>query len=345
MVQAAYQQTVFPRLLDNQSVMLVPGSWGSNLTSQAGWCNLTCGDAKSARDAYDFYNWALAEERVVGLAPWNWGGCEACARGTPPDEIGTAAMPESKTAWIQIGKAISRKSDGIDSADTVALRLNSKANALVSDQSGLCAEAVFKSGADVGEVVQMPCNASNPWQQWSYNISSAQLRLETVPLPTPSLPNSVPTSSPSLPQQQAQTHAPMCIQVPNIPAHNGKPDGYIGVYGLPTGEETPTNCMDTCHPWVNQTTILEADRTDNETYVNHSPPLNPGNGAPIDYYEAVVWPRHYGAEAEGGRVYWMTPIRFTHYMLPCDGPDGTQCTCSSFRRIADAVGYRTTYLQ
>ena len=119
-VQRAYQQMVFPRLLPNQSAMLVPGSWSTDLSRQAGWCNLTCGDAKSARDAHDFYEWALAEERVVGLAVWNWGGCGAC---TPTkDEIGTAVLPKAKAAWMQIGRAIARKTDDTGARSLAAQR-------------------------------------------------------------------------------------------------------------------------------------------------------------------------------------------------------------------------------
>lgn len=41
---------------------------------------------------------------------------------------------------------------------------------------------------------------------------------------------------------------------------------HTGVYGLPSGDETPTNSIDTCWPWENQTTILEADAQDNATF-------------------------------------------------------------------------------
>ena len=106
-VQAAVKQLLLPKMLANQSLMLVPGSYATNLTSEASWCNLTCGDAKAARDAYDFYAWAVQDERVVGMAPWNWGGCGLCT--SEKDEIGTVDLLESKAAWVAIGKAIARK--------------------------------------------------------------------------------------------------------------------------------------------------------------------------------------------------------------------------------------------
>jgi hypothetical protein len=67
-VQAAVRQLLLPKMLANQSLMLVPGSYATNLTSEAGWCNITCGDAKAARDAVGFYQWAVEDGRVVGLA-------------------------------------------------------------------------------------------------------------------------------------------------------------------------------------------------------------------------------------------------------------------------------------
>ena len=51
----------------------------------------------------------MADERIVGMAPWNWGGCALCA--SSKDEIGTVDLVETKAAWMAIGKAISRKSD------------------------------------------------------------------------------------------------------------------------------------------------------------------------------------------------------------------------------------------
>lgn len=67
------------------------------------YLSCTCGDAKAARDAYDFYRWAVQDERIVGMAPWNWGGCGLCT--STKDEIGTVDLVESKAAWVAIGKA------------------------------------------------------------------------------------------------------------------------------------------------------------------------------------------------------------------------------------------------
>lgn len=75
--------------------------------------------------------------------------------------------------------------------------------------------------------------------------------------------------------------------------------------------------------------------------VNQSPPYNRGNGAPIDYYGAVVWPYpqpqpqlsssgNGSNELSAGRVYFMLPMRFTHHLLPCNGPDGSQCLPATF---------------
>ena len=173
--------------------------------------------------------------------------------------------------------------------------------AFISSQSGLCMEA--KQAAAGSGLVQARCDAANPRQRWSLDPSSMQLRLG---------------------------ESGQCLEIPRLPEHDGHPDRKLGVYGLPSGDETPTNCVDQCGTWENQTTILEADAVDNATFHNHSPPNNPGNGAPIDFYGGVVWPRIDGDAGAGGVVYWLLPMRFTHYMLPCDGPDGTQCLPATF---------------
>ena len=55
------------------------------------------------RKLHNFYRWAVQDERIVGMAPWNWGGCGLCT--STKDEIGTVDLVESKAAWVAIGKA------------------------------------------------------------------------------------------------------------------------------------------------------------------------------------------------------------------------------------------------
>jgi len=145
------------------------------------------------------------------------------------------------------------------------------------------------------KVILAVCDQSKATQRWTFDSSSMQLRLAGLK---------------------------QCLQIPNIPRHNGKPDRHRGIYGLPSGDELPTNCVD---GWENQTTILEADAVDNATYVDESPPFNRGNGAPIDYYGGVVYPQPRSFTSSGGgvdtaaageRVYWLLPMRFTHYRSP-----------------------------
>jgi hypothetical protein len=81
--------------------------------------------------------------------------------------------------------------------------------------------------------------------------------------------------------------------------------------------------------------------------VNLSPEFNRGNGAPIDYYGAVIWPQsRVGSESSGGRVYIMMPMRFAHHALPCDGPDGSQCLPATFDVpvLASRDGLNFTYV-
>eukprot|EP01052_Picozoa_sp_SAG31_P028623 SAG31_NODE_2778_length_5104_cov_2.424775_6_plen_324_part_00 len=107
-VRAAVEALLLPKMQPDQSLMLVPGSYATNLTSQKSWCDLSCGDAKAARDARDFYEWSVENgSRVVGIAPWNWGGCALCV--SEKDEIGTVELVEAKAAWMEIGRTIARK--------------------------------------------------------------------------------------------------------------------------------------------------------------------------------------------------------------------------------------------
>ncbi len=108
-VRGFYESWIFPNLTASQRVILVPGSFGSDVNHFPNGtfvCDRDCYDDMVAHDARDFYAWATTDARVAGVFPWNWGGCAACngSRWTPPhtccmDELGTAVMPKSAAAW------------------------------------------------------------------------------------------------------------------------------------------------------------------------------------------------------------------------------------------------------
>ena len=101
-VKQFYEAYIFPNLTAAQRGFLVPGSFGSTLNKL---CNKDCYDRMCAHDAVDFYHWAANDSRIVGLAPWNWGGCGGPC-DAPKDEIGTQDMPLARAAWRKIGLAI-----------------------------------------------------------------------------------------------------------------------------------------------------------------------------------------------------------------------------------------------
>eukprot|EP01047_Picozoa_sp_COSAG01_P058919 COSAG01_NODE_7006_length_3395_cov_4.820388_1_plen_643_part_00 len=205
--------------------------------------------------------------------------------------------------------------------------------AFVNTHSGLCMEAAPApaaagadddddpgsrgGGAPLTSVVQAPCDPDNTCQQWRADPLAGSLQLL---------------------HPAAAASAPLCLQMPDIPGHDGKPDGALNMHGGKLGQELPTNEPPAGGPWENQSIVLEADAHDNASYPNHSPPANRGNGAAVDYYGATVIPVRYGTEAAGGRVYIMLPMRFWHHSLPCGGlnprthqpQDGSQCLPAVF---------------
>ena len=49
---------------------------------------MMCYDDMISHDAIQFFDWADKDEKIVGLAPWNWKGCgSGCIKYK--DEIGT----------------------------------------------------------------------------------------------------------------------------------------------------------------------------------------------------------------------------------------------------------------
>jgi len=115
-VRDFYDRHIFPNLTLHQRAVLVPGAFGSNVNKYPNGteiCNRTCYDAMCAHDAVDFMAWAQGDPRVVGIFPWNWGGCASCngSRFTPPhtccmDEIGARDQPATRAAWAAIGTRI-----------------------------------------------------------------------------------------------------------------------------------------------------------------------------------------------------------------------------------------------
>jgi hypothetical protein len=108
-VRSFYDQYIFPHLTPNQSVILVPGSFGSDVNHYPNGtyvCDRACYDIMCAHDAADFMAWANSDARVAGVFPWNWAGCPSCngSRWTPPhtccmDELGTRVQPRTRDAW------------------------------------------------------------------------------------------------------------------------------------------------------------------------------------------------------------------------------------------------------
>jgi len=101
-VRSFYEAHIFPRLAPGQLVTVVPGSFGSNVNSR---CDQACYDRMCAADAVDFAAWAGNDTRIIGIQPWNWGGCPPCA-ACCKDELGTNVQPLATAAWSAIGAAI-----------------------------------------------------------------------------------------------------------------------------------------------------------------------------------------------------------------------------------------------
>jgi len=104
-----YEQSIYPLMNSKQSAFLVPGAFAtrgnSSWTSQSQWC---CGgDTPEACDecmvnrTQGFWQWALEDPRITGMAPWHWD-----TRGKDEvskfKEVGVADMPKLKSLWKHI---------------------------------------------------------------------------------------------------------------------------------------------------------------------------------------------------------------------------------------------------
>lgn len=113
-VRTFYEKQIYPILPAGVKVVLVPGAFGSDVNHYPNGtyiCNRSCYDVMCAHDAEDFVVWAKADPRVVGVFPWNWGGCPECngSRWTPPhtccmDELGARVQPLTSATWQRLAK-------------------------------------------------------------------------------------------------------------------------------------------------------------------------------------------------------------------------------------------------
>jgi hypothetical protein len=100
-VRSVYQDHVYPKMKPHQRALLVPGAFDmpAGATIPGGFkCNTSCFDSMGADDAAHYWAWAQADDRVVGLAPWEWhdGG----------GRLGSWHMPQTRAAWETIGRKI-----------------------------------------------------------------------------------------------------------------------------------------------------------------------------------------------------------------------------------------------
>jgi len=116
-VAPLYERFIYPKLLGaGQRVLFVPPAYGSRGNASVGErlccsastrdganppCGGNCTEAllQWASAAYD---WARADERVVGLNPWHW----ATSGDQPQFEPGLSAMPVLRAAYEAVGAEI-----------------------------------------------------------------------------------------------------------------------------------------------------------------------------------------------------------------------------------------------
>jgi len=99
----SYEKYVFPRLNDNQKVILVPGVMGCNYTQ----FELNDNSQEIVDDLNYLFNWAKNENRVAGFNPWHFNN-RSTNQAAPPCNMkpGALTMPNVVNKLKEIGKYI-----------------------------------------------------------------------------------------------------------------------------------------------------------------------------------------------------------------------------------------------
>lgn len=100
-VRAFYTRLLYPRMTDGQLAFVVPGAFASTHNPD---CDTSCYDAMFRSDALDFYDWLLADARIVGMVPWHWQNQPW--GGVYTEEIGVVGMNQTRDAFAEIGQKL-----------------------------------------------------------------------------------------------------------------------------------------------------------------------------------------------------------------------------------------------
>lgn len=100
--QAAFTQNLFPRIWDHQRVVPVTECTAPGAPGPANW-TMDQYDKECARNAMQFFEWALAEPRVAGIFPWHW---DTEADPTAPEGTGLVDLPHCRATYEGIGEII-----------------------------------------------------------------------------------------------------------------------------------------------------------------------------------------------------------------------------------------------
>ena len=100
-VRNFYENYVYPKLHEHQAVLVIPGAFGSRLHKR---CSLACYDSFCSKDAWEFFDWAWEDDRVIGLAPYHWNTCPHCRQTR--NEVGAKYLNKTRLAWEEIGRKI-----------------------------------------------------------------------------------------------------------------------------------------------------------------------------------------------------------------------------------------------
>ena len=100
-VRHFYEEYVYPKMHAHQSVLIIPGAFGSRHQKK---CDLACYDGFCERDAWEFFEWAKEDDRVVAIAPYHWNSCLHCKQTR--NEVGAKYLNKTREAWMEIGREI-----------------------------------------------------------------------------------------------------------------------------------------------------------------------------------------------------------------------------------------------
>ena len=103
--RAAYASHIYPKMNSRQFALQVPQAFGKKTWSNADANSVRWWDEWSSKVAQEYFVWAQADPRIIGINPWYWGP-DRSDISCGGYNVSITHLPAARAEWTKIGQTI-----------------------------------------------------------------------------------------------------------------------------------------------------------------------------------------------------------------------------------------------